>query len=97
MGQLAFIQMFMLVSLPIDINDNRRHVHVFRKGGRHLHSEAKIWIEKNGVPCVEIAESALSSKENRMLVEAISKNWNFINSQITKSFKGEKTIIKDIG
>lgn len=43
-----------------------------------------------------IAESALSSKENRMLVEAISKNWEFINNQITKSFKGEKTIIKDI-
>lgn len=64
MTQLAFIQMFMLVSLPIDVNDNRRHVHVFRKGGRHLHSEAKIWIEKNGVPCVEIAESFLSPKEN---------------------------------
>ncbi len=89
--------MFMLVSLPIDINDNRRHVHVFRKGGRHLHSEAKIWIEQNGLPCVEIAESNLSPKENRMLVEAISKNWDFINSQITKAFKGEKTIIKNIG
>lgn len=97
MGQLAFIQMFMLVSLPIDINDNRRHVHVFRKGGRHLHSDAKIWIEKNGIPCVEIAESKLTSKDNRLLVEAISKNWDFINSQISKTFKGEKTIIKNIG
>ena len=97
MGQLAFIKMFMLVSLPIDVNDNRRHVHVFRKGGRHLHSEAKIWIEKNGVPCVEVAESSLSSKENRLLIEAISKNWDFINNQITKAFNGEKTIIKKIG
>ncbi len=97
MGQLAFIQMFMLVSLPIDINDNRRHVHVFRKGGRHLHSDAKIWIEKNGIPCVEIAESKLTSKDNRLLVEAISKNWDLINSQISKTFKGEKTIIKNLG
>ncbi len=89
--------MFMLVSLPIDINDNRRHVHVFRKGGRHLHSDAKIWIEKNGIPCVEIAESKLTSKDNRLLVEAIYKNWDFINRQISKTFKGEKTIIKNIG
>lgn len=97
MGQLAFIKMFVLISIPLDINDNRRHVHVFRKGGRHLHSEAKIWIEKDGLPCVEIAESDLSSKENKLLVDAISKHWDFINSQITKSFKGEKTIIRNIG
>ncbi len=97
MGQLAFIKMFILVSIPLDINDNRRHVHVFRKRGRHLHSEAKIWIEKEGVPCVEIADSTLSSKENKLLVDAISKHWDFINDQISKSFKGEKTIIKNIG
>ena len=39
MGQLAFIKMFLLVSIPTDVNDNRRHIHIFRKGGRHLHSE----------------------------------------------------------
>ena len=27
MGQLAFLKMFLLVSIPTDINDNRRHVH----------------------------------------------------------------------
>ena len=31
---------------------NQRHVHVFYKGKRHQHSVAKIWIEKNGEPCV---------------------------------------------
>lgn len=46
MGQLAFIKLFMLVSIPTDINDNRRHVHVFYRNGRHQHSVAKIWIEK---------------------------------------------------
>ncbi|MBQ6727152.1 MAG: hypothetical protein IJQ89_11335 [Bacteroidales bacterium] len=55
MGQLAFLKMFILVSIPVDIRDNRRHVHIFHKNGRHQRSVAKIWIEKNGEPCVEIA------------------------------------------
>lgn len=45
MGQLAFLKMFLLVSIPTDVNDNRRHVHVFKKGTRHMRSIAKIWIE----------------------------------------------------
>ena len=71
MGQLAFLKAFILVSVPIDANDNRRHFHVFRKGQRHLKSIAKIWIESNGEKCVEIAESTLTSKENRELTEAL--------------------------
>ncbi len=96
MGQLAFLKMFLLVSIPTDINDNRRHVHVFKKGGRHLRSVAKIWIERNGEKCVEIAESELSAKDNILLIDAIDKHWTFINNQITKTFNGEKTIIKNI-
>ena len=53
------MKMFILVSIPVDIRDNRRHVHVFHQNGRRQHSVAKIWIEKNGEPCVEIAESKL--------------------------------------
>lgn len=96
MGQLAFLKMFILVSISVDVKDNRRHVHVFKKGGRHLNSVAKIWIESNGVKCVEIAESQLSAKDNKMLVDAIDCHWEFINDQITKTFKGEKTEFKDI-
>ena len=92
MGQLAFLKMFILVAISLDINDNRRHIHVFRKGKRHQHSLAKIWIEKNGVQCVEVAESELTAKENEMLVAAINRHWEFINKQITKVFNGEKTI-----
>ena len=92
MGQLAFLKMFILVAISLDINDNRRHVHVFYKGKRHQHSLAKIWIEKNGVQCVEIAESELSARENETLVAAINRHWEFINKQITKVFNGEKTI-----
>ncbi len=89
--------MFLLVSIPTDVYDNRRHVHVFRKGGRHLRSVAKIWIEKAGVKCIEVAESGLSGKDLNPLLEAIDKNWEFINEQITKTFMGEKTRIKNIG
>ena len=77
MGQLAFIKMFLLVSIPTDVNDNRRHIHVFRKGGRHLHSVAKIWIERDGNKDIEIAESLLSAKDNAILVAAIDRHWEF--------------------
>ena len=97
MGQLAFIKTFILVTMPIDANDNRRHVHVFRKGGRHRRSVAKIWIEANGAKCIEIAESELSTKENNMIVNAIDKHWDLINDQITLTFRGEKTELKNIG
>ena len=96
MGQLAFLKMFILVAISLDVNDNRRHVHIFRKGKRHQHSLAKIWIEKNGEQCVEVAESELSAKENEMLVAAINRHWKFINEQITKVFNGERTISIDI-
>ena len=68
-----------------------------RTTGRHQRSVAKIWIEKNGMPYVEIAESVLSPKDNQMIVDAINQNWDFINDQITRSFNGEKTVSKNIG
>ena len=96
MGQLAFLKMFILVAISLDVNDNRRHIHVFKKGKRHQQSLAKIWIESDGKQCVEIAESSLSTKENELLVSAINRHWNFINEQITKTFNGEKTIAINI-
>lgn len=96
MGQLAFLKMFLLVSIPTDVNDNRRHVHIFRKGSRHMRSLAKIWIESEGQRSIEIAYSELSSKENDLLIEAIDRNWDFINTQIDKAFKGEKTNVKNL-
>ena len=91
MGQLAFLKAFILVAMSIDANDNRRHVHVFQKGQRHLKSVAKIWIESNGEKCIEIAESTLSAKENKLLVDAIDRHWEYINEQIAITFRGEKT------
>ena len=56
----------------------------------------KIWIEKDGKRCIEVADSKLSQKDNKMIMEAISNNWEYINEQITRCFNGEKTIIKNI-
>ena len=97
MGQQAFLKMFLLVSIPTDINDNRRHVHVFKKGSRHMTSVAKIWIESNDNKCIEIAYSGLTAKENEMLLSAIDKHWEFINDQISRTFRGERTKVKDLG
>ena len=36
MGQLAFLKMFLLVSIPTDINDNRRHVHIMITDGMYI-------------------------------------------------------------
>lgn len=89
---MAFLKSFILVAISLDANDNRRHIHVFKKGKRHQKSLAKIWIESEGKQCVEIAESTLPTKDNEMLVAAINKHWVFIDKQITKVFNGEKTI-----
>ena len=45
---------------------------------------------------MEIAESSLTPKENKMLVDAITTHWQFINDQITRCFNGERTISKNI-
>ena len=96
MGQIAWTSVYMLVILPIDINDNRRHVHVFYKGKRDQECVAKFWIERNGEKFIEKAYSQLSAKDDVMIMDAIDRNWDFINSQIDKTFAGEKTVNKKI-
>ena len=61
-----------------------------------MKSVAKIWIESDGKKCIEIAESTLSAKDNMMIMDAIDRNWEYINEQISKTFRGEKTELKNI-
>lgn len=96
MGQIAWISVFLIVVLPIDINDNRRHVHVFYRGKRDQGCVAKFWIESNGEKCIEIAYSKLTAKENQEIMNAIDSNRDFINDQIDKTFAGKKTISKKL-
>ena len=95
-GTVSFFEDIYPRGHSLDVNDNRRHLHVFKKGSRHLRSVAKIWIEKNGEKCIEIAESELTAKENNMIVAAIDRHWELLNNQISKTFRGEKTQPKNI-
>ncbi len=77
MGQLAFLKMFLIVAIPLDVNDNRKHIHIFKKGQRHRNSLAKIWIESNGEKCIEIAYSKLSEKDNKMIIDALNDRFYY--------------------
>lgn len=96
MGQIAWISVYMFVVLPIDANDNRKHIHVFYKGKRDQECVAKFWIESHGRKSIEVSYSSLSPKENQLLIKAIDRNWEFIMKQIEKAFLGQKTIIKKL-
>ena len=99
MGKLALILGFILSVFPSDATENRRHIHVVRKGNRYSrrgNTVAKIWIEKYGIKSIEIAWSELSSTEETIIVKAIDENWEELNQLIDKVFKGNKIKIKKI-
>lgn len=96
MGQIAFIELFMLIVFPVDAYENRRHVHVYRKGKRTQEVLAKIWIETNGQKDLSVAYSKLTSKQERMILDAIERNWEYINQQITNTFEGRRVIVKNL-
>lgn len=51
MGKILYLLCFILSVFPTDANENRRHIHVTRRGSKKAHigdTVAKIWIEKNG-------------------------------------------------
>ena len=51
MGKLALILCFILSVFPADANENRKHIHVVKRGSKKSHrghTVAKIWIEENG-------------------------------------------------
>ena len=85
MGKLAFLLCFILSVYPADVNENRRHIHVVRRGSKKSHrgnTVAKIWIEDNGEKKIEVAWSELSADEETMILDAIEKHWVLLNKQI---------------
>lgn len=51
MGKILYFLCFILSVFPTDVNENRRHIHVIRRGSKKSHkghTVAKIWIEENG-------------------------------------------------
>lgn len=90
LATLDILKTFLLVSLPSDINDNRRHIHIFKQGKRGGKSIAKIWIERNGEKDIEVVDSELKSSDEKEIIKYIDENWDFLNKRITTSFNGEK-------
>lgn len=93
MGTIAFFLHFLIASLPSDAADNRKHVHVFYLNKRNSYSVAKIWIEKNGTPGVEVAYSSLSGKMTNKITTFVEQHLPELTRQVEKSLAGEKTEI----
>jgi sporulation protein YlmC with PRC-barrel domain len=99
MGKIAFILCFILSVFPADANENRRHIHVVKRGDKRSHkgnTVAKIWIEENGEKKIEVDWSELSAVDEALIIEAIDKYWDELNRSIDMVFAGKKIQIKKI-
>ncbi|MDE6342498.1 MAG: hypothetical protein K2K93_09280 [Muribaculaceae bacterium] len=99
MGKILYYLCYILSVFPTDINENRRHIHVIRRGSKKSHSGhtvAKIWIEEKGKMKIEIDWSELSADENKAIVEVIERHYDAINERIDRLFNGKKTDILKI-
>lgn len=99
MGKLMLLLYFILSVFPADATENRRHIHVVRRGSKKSHrgdTVAKIWIEENGAKKIEIAWSELSSEEEAEVIKAIDEHWEELNKLIDEVFAGKKIQIKRI-
>ena len=93
MGKLALFLCFILSVFPADANENRRHIHVVKRGSKKSHrgnTVAKIWIEEAGVKIIDIAWSELSTSEEEAIMKKIDENWETINKHIDDVFAGKK-------
>ena len=99
MGKLMLLLYFILSVFPADATENRRHIHVVRRGSKKSHrgdTVAKIWIEENGEKKIEVAWSELTADEEDLIIEAIDKHWDELNRMIDDVFAGTKITIKRI-
>ena len=96
MGKILYFLCFILSVFPTDANEDRRHIHVIRRGSKKAHigdTVAKIWIEENGNKKIEIAWSELSADEEADIIAVIDDNYDYINECIDGVFNGEKVDI----
>lgn len=94
-----FLLYFILTVFPADATENRRHIHVVRRGSKKSHrgdTVAKIWIEENGQKKIEIAWSELTGNEEAEILKAIDEYWEELNRLIDDVFAGKKIQIKRI-
>ena len=94
-----FLLYFILSVFPADATENRRHIHVVRRGSKKSHrgdTVAKIWIEQNGKKKIDIAWSELTAAEEEEILSAIDEHWDELNKLIDDVFAGKKIRIRRI-
>lgn len=99
MGKLMVLLYFILSVFPADASENRRHIHVVRRGRKNPHrgnTVAKIWIEKDGHKKIDIAWSELTASEEEYIIKVIDKHWDELNRLIDDVFNGKKIRIRRI-
>ena len=99
MGKLMLLLYFILSVFPADATENRRLIHVVRRGSKKSHrgdTVAKIWIEQNGEKKIEIAWSELTADEEAEILNAIDDHWEELNQLIDDVFAGKIIQIKRI-
>ena len=99
MGKLMLLLYFILSVFPADATENRRHIHVVRRGSKKSHrgnTVAKTWIEENGEKKIEVAWSELTADEEALIIETIDTHWEELNQMIDDVFAGKKIQIKRI-
>ena len=99
MGKLMLLLYFILSVFPADATENRRHIHVVRRGSKKSHrgnTVAKIWIEENGEKKIEVAWSELTADEEALIIETIDTHWEELDQMIDDVFAGKKIQIKRI-
>ena len=99
MGKLMTLLYFILSVFPADAMENRRHIHVVRRGSKKSHrgnTVAQIWIEENGEKKIEVAWSELTADEEAKIIKAIDTHWEQLNQMIDDVFAGKKVQIKRI-
>ena len=85
MPKILIINNIIFYIFGIDINENRRHIHVFLQSVNGF-KPAKIWIE----PEIEIAKQGdFKAKEINNVLKLAKSNIDIINSQLDKFFKNE--------
>ena len=99
MGKLMILLYFILSVFPADATENRRHIHVVRRGSKKSHrgdTVAKIWIEEDGQKKIEVDWSELTADEEALIIKAIDTHWDKLNQMIDDVFAGKKIQIKRI-
>lgn len=99
MGKLIYFLCFVLSVFPADAFENRRHIHVVRRGGKKSHrgdTVAKIWIETGGEKKIEIDWSELDAKDEEKIIKVINDHYDTINEMIDKVFAGQSVEILKI-